>query len=328
MLKPDAWDRGLADVIVKRLIDAGFVEEARCKVTLRRDEIERLFLHPLPDYVAHLESRPVTVHLLRGADGPERLYACKWEIRNEFGVTDRLRNLIHGADEGNEHHLFLDTFFPDLPTAHYCGAADLDLRFATGITLDAATATLAALDCRSSLREIIVTLNPAQFPLAPVARRPWRRLRVRIAMLIRPTDRPGTSFQVHSASHSWPADAASDRDWTMADVSALAADGHHITLANLPIPIEVVDRYAAELRYGTGTIDDALADYPLLGAMNAYRRSGVGSFAAYRPGLCLMAAELRCDLARVAGMGVTGGSAGLAPPGTFSVSGHCARALG
>lgn len=327
MLKPDAWERGLADAILARLAAAGFVEEARREVELRAADVRRLFLHPLPSYVAHLQSRPVSVHLLRGPGGPETLYACKWAIRGEFGVTDRLRNLIHGADEGNEHHLLLGAFFPDLPAARFCGAADLDLRFAPSETPAAAAASLAELDRHSALAEVVVTLRPSQAALAAVVRRPRVRLRARIAWLIELADQPGTSFQIHPPADAGPSVLATARRWTVADLLSLASDGHGITLADLPVPAGAVARYAADLRAGARDIDEAVADYPLFATVADHRRAGVGSFTAYRPGLSLMEVELRCDLARVAGLAATGGSAGRSEPGRFSVSAHCAAAL-
>lgn len=328
MLKPDAEDRGLTGAILERLAAAGFVEDARCKVSLRDHCVARLFLHPLPEYIAHLESRPVTVHLLRGVGGPERLFECKWSIRKEFGVTDRLRNLIHGADEGNEHHLFLDAFFPDLPAARYCGAADLDLRFAAGTTSMALSATLAALDRDSALKRVVVTLELTQQHLVAAVRRQRRKLQVTAALLVRPVDHPGTFFQVHLGTALPTFSSGAEREWAMADVVALVASGHEVTLADLPISGSEIDRYAADLRAGTRPIDDALTEYPLLDVLQRYRALGVGSFAAYRPRLDLMTVEFRCDLARMAGMAVTGGSAGLALSGRFSVSAHCAAMLG
>lgn len=321
MLKPDAWERGLTDAILQRLSAAGFQEEARREIRLTPDDVARLFLHPLPDYVAHLTSRPISAHLLRGPGGPERLYEVKWEIRNAFGAPDRLRNLIHGADEGNEHHLLLSAFFPEHPVERCCGAADLDLRFAPDTALDEADAVLRGLDEASSLLAVSLSLLPGQASLAALRRLPRQRLRVDLAAILPASD--GWSF-LAGAIPDEPVSAllAAAARASPADLARFAAAGHPVTLAELPVSADDLARYAADLRAGRD-IDRAVAAYPLMRRVLELRDRGVTRMNVYRPGLSLMETELRGDLARLAGLRTSGGSAGRARPGTFSVSQAC-----
>ncbi|MGW8142328.1 hypothetical protein [Sphingomonas zeae] len=326
MLKPDAWTRGVAPAILTMLRSAGFAEEARRDVRFTPSLIAPLLLHPLPLNVAHLTSGFASVHLLRGPGGPHGLYGLKHQIRETFGAPDRVRNLIHGADEGTEHHLQLAAFFPDRPVARHCCLADPDLRFDDDTDLDAAHRCLERLNGESSLGAVIVTLRPDQRRLAGLQRCRFSSLRVSFAALLPVQGNTrGTAVQVHQRR---------DEDLVALlervggspppELERLAAEGHQLTLAELVLPAPEVAEYAHALRAHGPDIDHIVSTLPSLRVVEGLARRGINGLHAFHPDTPLMEAELRSDLARLAGLQITGGSAGRVPGGAFSLT---ARAL-
>jgi nucleoside diphosphate kinase len=316
MLKPDAWERGLAEAVLERLRAHGFVEERRCEHHLRPEQVQALFLHPLADYVAHLTSRPVSFHLLRGPGGPEQLYDSKCAIRREFGVPHRTRNLIHGTDEGTEYHRFL-SHFPEACVLQHCGVADLDLRFPASTSLAQARAELARLDAESDLVRVSVTLTPDQQALAALRHCAWRRLDVRFAVLASvPGSAPECTVLIHAHQDE-------DLALLMGRSGAPSAwAGRPITLADFPITPQALARYEQDLRTPGIDIDAAVAGYPLMQSLMLLKERGVTRMNVYSPRMSLMETELRGDLARVLGLHSSGGSCGQAAAGSFSVSQH------
>ncbi|OWQ86240.1 hypothetical protein CDN99_20610 [Roseateles aquatilis] len=317
MLKPDAFERGLDGAILDRLRADGFVEQARRDVHLTPADVEALFLHPTPAYVAHLTSRPVSMHLLRGVGGAPRLYDCKQAIRRRFGTPEKIRNLIHGTDEGTEYHLFLARFFPDLAPERHCGPADLDLRFAPGTSLAQARAELARLDASSDLHWVSVTLLPGQAGLLGLQGLRWERLRVGFAA------RHGRRDGAHRFALLLHAHAGEDLAPLLApgagDDAGLTG-GRPVTLAELPMPADQLARYARDLRAPDVDIDRAVSAYPLMALVAAQRALGVDGLNVFAPAQRLLETELLADLGRVAGLRLSGGSAGRVPGGGFSVS--------
>jgi hypothetical protein len=327
MLKPDAWERGVEQDILARLGASGFAEEARVVAQLDPDTVRTMFLHPLPDYVAHLTSRPVSLHLLRGVGGPVGMYECKQAIRNALGVPGRTRNLIHATDEGTEYHMFLSRFFPDAPPERYCGIADVDMRFSPGSRPEDVIRALERLDAGSSLRRLTITLAPGNEALTSLHRHPLRNLRLEFAALVAPVDAPdGCLFLAHALPGEDPASLLAST-MRRPSLAALAEGGRAITLVDFPISDDALQAYAQALRTDGLEIDEFLSAHPLMGLVRDLRSRGVTRLNVYGPRMSLMETELRGDLARLAGMHPSGGSSGLAEPGTFSVSRHCLAGL-
>jgi hypothetical protein len=327
MLKPDAWERGVEQDILARLDACGYVEDARVVAQLDAETVRTMFLHPLPDYVAHLTSRPVSLHLLHGAGGPVGMYACKQAIRSALGVPGRTRNLIHATDEGTEYHMFLSRFFPDAAPERYCGIADADLRFPPDSRLEEVVRTLERLDAGSSLRRLTIALGPGNEALASLHRLPLRNLRLGFAAVVAPADAPdGCRVLAHARPGEDPASLLAST-MRRPSLAALAEGGRAITLADFPIPADALQAYAQALRTDGLEIDAFLHGHPLMDLVRDLRARGVTRMNVYGPRMSLMETELRGDLARLAGMHPSGGSSGLAEPGTFSVSRHCLGGL-
>lgn len=320
VLKPDAHARGLAPAVMAMLHDGGFIEEARRDVRFTPAEVGPLLLHPVPANVAHLTSGPASVHLLRGPGGPHGLYALKHRVREAFGTPDRVRNLIHGADEGTEHHLQLAAFFPDLPVERHCCLADPDLRFAADDP-DEARRRLDRLDRDSSLGALVVTLRPDQRRLVALRRYRPTRLRLSFAALLTVANGAGSwTVQVHAANDDPAAPLAPLGDATPPDLDRMAEHGHALTLVDLAVPPREIARYRHALRTHGPDVDDVVADLPSMRVVSDFARRGVGGLQALLPGMPLIEAELRSDLARLAGLRITGGSAGRAAAGAFSLT--------
>lgn len=327
MMKPDAIERGLVDAILAQLRADGLREELRREVQLDPAQVQALFLHPTPEYVAHLTSRPVSMHLLRGPAGPQRLYDSKCAIRQRFGIDGKLRNLIHGTDEGTEYHLFLSHFFPDLAPARHCASADLDLRFPAGTELGAARAVLDRLDAESDLAWVAVTLQPGQQGLAALQGHAWRRLQVRFAALYPAAQ---LALPCDLLVHAGAQDDVAALLATVGATSAPAwrAQGRDVTAAGLPIGAAQLARYRDDLRAPGVDIDEVLPDYPLMGVLARLMAQGVNRLNVFTPRQRLLETELLADLARVCGLHPSGGSAGQCPPGHFSISQSCVGQLG
>jgi nucleoside diphosphate kinase len=319
LLKPDAIERGLDQVIVDELRASGLELFAEREVQLTADDLHRYFLHPLPAYIAHMTSRPLRCFLARGADVYERLYARKIELRAALGVESNLKNLIHTADEGTEYHRQLGRFYPDLPARDRTAAADLDVRFPDSGTADDAVAVLRDLEARSALRYVVPVFGAGQdAQLAAVRAATWPRLGVAPAALVLVGGPRRIELLVHLAVDD-------DLGWTAlgsldAMTEALAARPRAVTIADLAITADELARYAHHVRTRLDDIDELVAAEPLFADVEALRRAGCTRLACFAPHLALMEVELRGDLARLAGLYVGGGSAGRAIPGEFSIS--------
>ncbi|MBB2485165.1 hypothetical protein H5407_07960 [Mitsuaria sp. WAJ17] len=328
MLKPDAQERGLANEVLAAVRDAGFQESLRRVVQLDEARVRRLFLHPLPAYVQHLCSRPVSLHLLQGGGGAEAFYDCKCAIRRHFGVPSKVRNLIHGTDEGTEYHLFLDAFFPELAPRQYSAGADLDLRWPAETTLQQALDCLRQLDEDSQFRHVSVSLTPAQADLCALQRRDWKRLRLGFAALhALPASAGGVGrLLLHARAQEdvRPLLALSDPKALLAD---MADPGRAVTLTDIDIPASELAAYANELRKPAPEVDRVLWAYPCLRWVAQLQLQGVSRLGVFQPRQPLMAAEFLSDIARLLGLQACGGSAGRCAVGAFSISGRRAQGL-
>lgn len=323
MIKPDAGERDLVSAILTTLSEEGFVEEARRTLQLDKHLISQCFLHPLPANIAYLSSAPVTFYLMRGAGGAERLYDVKWRIRESFGTGDRMRNLIHAADQGTEYHRLLDAFFPDLPPEQHCCAADLDLRLPPATSASALRRTLARLDQASSIEAVTISLQPGQWGLASVRHDSWQRLSVTVALLVRPADAPrGWALQMIPGSDDDPVEMLEHLVGAGLDGIAqwLSGKGRAAAASDVALLPAEVRRFAATVRRNPQDIDAAVARSNPQRIVSLLQSVGVTGLECFRPDLSLMEVELRCDLARLAGMAQTGGSAGQVDPGRFSIS--------
>jgi hypothetical protein len=324
MLKPDAFERGLDAEILAQLRADGFVEEARREFRLTPADVDALFLLPTPAYAKHLTSRPVSMHLLRGDGGAPRLYESKHALRRRLGTPEKIRNLIHGTDEGTEYHLFLARFFPDFAPERHCAAADLDLRFPPGTSAKQALAELERLDAASGLRRVGITLLPGQESLLELQRRRWDRLRVGFAARHERRDGP---YRFAVLLHAHPGEDLRRLLVPGAGDDPARTAARPVTLAELPMPPGQLDRYARDLRTPDVDIDRAVTAYPLMSLLASQRALGVTRMNVFSPAQELLQTELLADLARVSGLRPGGGSGGHVPPGRFSVSGATADGL-
>lgn len=329
MLKPDAFTRGLAGQVLAAFERAGYTETASRRMALTAEQVGRWFLHPLPSYVDHLTSGEVTVHLMQGKGGPEHLYGVKCAIRDALGTPDRVRNLVHTADQGTEYHLLLDAFFPDLPPRRFCCAADLDLRFAAGTDINTAAAVLGTLDADGSLERIVLTLRPGEGALAALTDRSWRHLQVETAVLVAPADVPRAStFQIvlepgEDAGRALDALAGAN----LRDISSWVAYGtRRCALIDIAVTIAEIEAFAALVREGHDAVEATIMTHPLMQLLKQVMPIGVTAFGCFQPNMPLMEVELRSDLARLAGLAAIGGSSGRTMPGCFSVSRYAAEA--
>lgn len=327
MMKPDAFERGLIHEIMEQLKADGFVEERRKIVQLSVDQVRKYFLHPTPEYVAHLTSRPVSMHLLRGRGGPERLYDLKREIRRQLGAPDKLRNLIHATDEGTEYHMFLENFFPELPELRHCGAADLDMRFPPETSVEVAKDTLDQLDAESDLVWASITIQPGQESLFELQKHSWKRLRVAFSVFRESGDATlPCAFLVHAGVGENVADLMPGASTAMPRGSWQSI-GQAVTMTDLRIPDALLLHYKNALLEPDVDIDQVVLQYPLMGLLLSLKSRGLSRLNVFTPNRRLMETELLGDLARVANVHVSGGSAGNCKPGSFSVSQFSARDL-
>lgn len=112
MLKPDAIHQRLQSKISDRVNELCNIRTIYTVQTrLTKEMVIDLFLHTQEEYISYLLSGPVILRLVRGANAIENLYWAKRQIRKEFGVDGKMKNLIHATDPGNEYWGLLNTFF-------------------------------------------------------------------------------------------------------------------------------------------------------------------------------------------------------------------------
>jgi nucleoside diphosphate kinase len=334
LLKPDAYERGLERDLRERVVRDGLRVVATRPIQLAAADIHACFLHPLPEIIDYLTSRPVELFLVLGPDAHLRLYRLKHQIRREHGLSRSRRNLLHAADHGNEYHLMLERFLREQADPDHANAVDLDLRFLPGVPVATAVDSLAELDRNSALRWCSITIpraTSAGWAVAlrdAIAVRPWRQLQFAYGIEVAPPDAPrGSALLVAAAPRELEPDAveALRQVSSLARLAdALAARPRPATIVDLALSSAELERYAADVRWDHGDeLEARIPGYPVFSEIRDLAAAGATGLMCHRPGFGLMEAEMRLDLARLAGLGECGGSAGRVRPGQFSVSHTC-----
>lgn len=127
IVKPDGYERGLSDQILKRFEDKGFTVVARRDITISRELAEQHYAEHrerpfYPSLVAYITSAPVTIAVLEGEDAVKRARelmgptdpakATPGTIRGDFGESID-RNTIHGSDSPESAQREIKLFFGD-----------------------------------------------------------------------------------------------------------------------------------------------------------------------------------------------------------------------
>jgi hypothetical protein len=124
LVKPDAPRRGLLEHLPALLRDFGLDAVREVETRLDPEAVPSLTHRRDPATLAYLASGPVRILLVRGRDALELTYRLKHRARKDLGVHERIYNLIHACDAGNEVALFLRTFFPRLDGPRLRGSVD------------------------------------------------------------------------------------------------------------------------------------------------------------------------------------------------------------
>jgi hypothetical protein len=125
LLKPDgAADARVRTAITELIKEHKLSIERRAECSLLPGSISMVTHRSEQAYARYLLSGPVEAFLVHGPDALEQVYAIKFELRQRFNKMERMENLVHAADAGNEMALLLEVFFPEVAVACRRGSAD------------------------------------------------------------------------------------------------------------------------------------------------------------------------------------------------------------
>lgn len=297
MLKPDGVRAGLQFDLSSALSHHSVEIVRRERVSLTAADVFNHFLHPTDDYISYLLESPVEVFLVRGIDPHRVIYELKQNIRIQHRCLDKMRNLVHGADEGNEFHSMLHRFFPDLEASHYCSSVDLS----------AGSASLAS---TSALRCVGLD-NGSQGSSS------FYSCVVRNCTL---PDEVSLLMLAHRSKDPGPIEGM-----TMDRLKALRSPRRYIYINSLPIPQNDLSVYRQIILQFKTSRKKALRDEQIRGlrvtqVVDRLVSQGIDGLMCFRPDFKLIECELRMDIARLSGLYRGGCSAGIVPTGHFSVS--------
>lgn len=335
MLKPDSLALGLAPAIERQVRDNQLRIVRRKSLRLTEQDVQDYFLHPTSEYVQFLTSAPVEMYLLSGYNPHIALYDLKKHIRRAYNVQGKIYNLLHTVDQGNEYHLFLHRFFPELNPLLYCNIADYDLYVPEDSTLPALLDTLRYLDTRSGLQYCVLrfsrlsqlewffALKEIQFQRlhlafsTPISLAGWERQAT--LLLVWPDE-------IQDLKSFWSRMQAIS---TMHDLQTLHRDYPCTSYLNgFLLSREELETYRWWIRHEVDELDERLLASQAYASMEGFVKAGVQGLMCFRPDFSLLETEYRMDLCRLLHWHRRGGSSGQVPPGHFSVSVDCVEDKG
>ena len=127
MLKPNACFEEFINDVFDNLKKLNLEVIYEKKILLTIDDINKCFLHKDIEYVKYITSGDVIFYIVYGYDAHEKLYKMKHYLRKKFHVTNTIKNLIHSTDSGNEYHMWLGYFFPELESKKYSNSGDFNV---------------------------------------------------------------------------------------------------------------------------------------------------------------------------------------------------------
>ena len=114
VLKPDAIERQLEAELLGHFRRSGLKPLVRRRIPLSRRTVGQLFVCGEAGYADYMTGGPVEAWLLRATDANRRARRLKNKLRVHYGVVDRVENLVHSSEPGNEY---------DMQVAHFWGAS-------------------------------------------------------------------------------------------------------------------------------------------------------------------------------------------------------------
>ena len=127
MVKPDGYKKKVAAKIKQYFVGLGLEIVKERTFNLVNHQIEESFTsrHNIQELTQYLTSGPVTALLVRGVNAYEIVRIHKVYLREKFGVSNNIKNILHSPEAGNEYDKQLYICFPDITKSGYDQYADL-----------------------------------------------------------------------------------------------------------------------------------------------------------------------------------------------------------
>ncbi|SFU01830.1 nucleoside diphosphate kinase [Pseudovibrio denitrificans] len=129
VIKPDqekqVW---FVEGIKADLVQSGLEIVAICKKHLDADEFNRCFICKNGTHLAYMTNSPVVAVLYKGRSAVSFGRNYKYKIRKQH-AADKLRNILHSTEPGNEFAAQFDLFFPTLRVADHHQFSDQGVCF-------------------------------------------------------------------------------------------------------------------------------------------------------------------------------------------------------
>lgn len=116
MLKPDAFERKLNDVITKEIENNDFKIIKKWIGTAPREKLENNYIEHkdksfFGEWMDFLQSGNVQAMAIEGENAVEKFRNFTFEIRNKLAPGERRKNLLHSSDSPDAAKRELENFF-------------------------------------------------------------------------------------------------------------------------------------------------------------------------------------------------------------------------
>lgn len=330
MLKPFLNRTEMKKLLYEELFKNGISVVKERESNLTKQEIIQSFYRISKDYINYLMSDSVEFFLVKGLRPHDKLYDIKQKIRKYFNVTHCIKNGIHTVDQGNEYHIFLKKYFPELASAEYCNLMDMNMCYNRNIytnfnlfinalnqeilAIKFGVVNLSFLDnneCRiiKNYKTINITLWFSIYVYTTVCNR-----KLKLALIFSDADLIDDEVLMYRNQK--------------VDVNLLSKLIEKYDLYVYVDSIEY-DLYETERYFDIGAkfkgmnIDSELKQIPLFSDIYEINKIGLDGMFCFKPGRKLVDTEIFMDMCRLLNINEGGGSSGSCKIGDFSVSIQC-----
>lgn len=318
MIKPDGQRETFINKLKKELFknELKIVEEV--DVLLTRKNIKDLFLHSSKKYSKYLISGKVTFILVYGFLPHKKLYCIKHKLRKNYKVENKMKNLIHTTDQGNEFNLLLNAFFNNkmygnLVDMNYIHSENSDI-------ID----YLKYVEKNSTLKYLTININNLSvYDIYNLQKECFNRIELSFCYEINLSE-----FNIGIYSSKKDLDKLLSSFNSENDIYSIINKYKYSSLTFFVTKLNVtkldIKVYKTLVKFGINKcnilFDKIIMKMHSFKLLNHLSLLGVTGCFCFSPKISLLEGELKMDLCRLLGLKKCGGSSGDAKLGEFQVS--------